>query len=455
MLAGGGESVSDSGTDAVLTLCPIEDLSLGRGRDEPESCSSSEPSLEWSPGRDILSLESSSGGGGTCSPGTGGESFGGLGSEDFPLQRGHILVASPVVSETEGEADGGDVADWIGAEYFELRESIRNPSFGEEEDMWAYMSRKQKKGRKKRMKRIGAPGLLLQAGLVGTGRESARTLARGAQPTVDPVAGASIMAQDPPRCSLPTFLMPTVSEPPPRPASPVCPPLHAATGDLPMQTVSETPPRPASPVCPPLHAATGVLVPPTAAEMMDTANLVLPTDAEVTSTCAEDPGASVLANPSNKKRKSEHGHVHFVIPDRVTRGTQTDPVLISAYPGAHDSNGPFFKIFRCRLIYGRLKRTKIHPQSTGNPGVWKLFTHIRPGCFRDSWLVALTQDNAISYVEGATLLRSVEAVSFDNDAGYIPVRKDWYISPGTNKQFLVLSDYGGNILVIILDRSTL
>ena len=69
--------------------------------------------------------------------------------------------------------------------------------------------------------------------------------------------------------------------------------------------------------------------------------------------------------------------------------------------------------------------------------------------------MAPSQENRMSYVEGATLLRSVEAASFDNDAGYIPVRKDWYISPGTNKQFLVLSDYGGNILVIILDRSTL
>ncbi|XP_078103335.1 uncharacterized protein LOC144515977 isoform X1 [Sander vitreus] len=112
----------------------------------------------------------------------------------------------------------------------------------------------------------------------------------------------------------------------------------------------------------------------------------------------ENPETNPYAKKRKRKKKKKQIQAPSTTSAKVSRGTQTEPegseetpvlapVLASAPPRPQEPEGPALKIYQCGHVRGRWKKTKIHPQATGHPDMWKRFTHVRLGQFQHPWMV--------------------------------------------------------------------
>ncbi|XP_039675793.1 chromo domain-containing protein cec-1-like [Perca fluviatilis] len=164
----------------------------------------------------------------------------------------------------------------------------------------------------------------------------------------------------------------------------------------------------------------------------------------------ENPETNPYAKKRKKKRKKNQIQAPSTTSAKVSRGTQTGPEA-STPQRPEEPEGPAFKIYRLGQVNGRWKQTKIHPRATGNPGMWKYFTHVKPGRFQHPWMVLPTKENMDYFTQNSICLKTINSDS-SAEGGHIPVNKQWHVFTATSNKFLILTDCNQDPLAIILDQ---
>ncbi|XP_039643116.1 flocculation protein FLO11-like [Perca fluviatilis] len=268
-------------------------------------------------------------------------------------------------------------------------------------------NRRKNKKKDKKERHLGAAGELLQPGPGRTGQESTQEAATSSQQAGTPVAGG----QDPDQCSPSSSLFPS-----PLPAVPAS---------------SETRPH---------------------------------------------------VRKHKKKRKSTQTQTPSNFPAKMSRGTQTEPegpvgnpvptpvpnseVSMDApvpmdtpvpvpIPDSQATEESAFKIYQFGQVGDRHKKTRVHPRATGDPAMWKYFTHVKLGQFCHNWTIEPSTENMDYFIKNSTHLKTVTSDFPDGDGECIPVDKHWHVFTATSNRFLILTNRDQDPLVIILDYNKL
>ncbi|XP_039646144.1 uncharacterized protein zgc:112982 isoform X3 [Perca fluviatilis] len=114
-----------------------------------------------------------------------------------------------------------------------------------------------------------------------------------------------------------------------------------------------------------------------------------------------------------------------------------------------------FRIYQYGRVGEKRKKTKVHPHATGDPDMWKYFTHVKLGRFRHKWTVEPSMENLDYFVKNSTHLKTMNSDFSNEDGECIPVDKHWHVFNATSNTFLILTNRSQDPLAIILDYNNI
>ena len=124
-------------------------------------------------------------------------------------------------------------------------------------------------------------------------------------------------------------------------------------------------------------------------------------------------------------------------------------------PDSQATEESAFRIYQFGQVRDRHKKTRVHPRATGDPAMWKYFTHVKLGQFRHNWMIEPSTENMDYFIKNSTHLKTVTSDFPDGDGECIPVDKHWHVFTATSNRFLILTNRDQDPLVIILDYNKL